>query len=177
MQKKNQFCILLHNNELHIDVSLCRESRISHCCTYPKINSVWLHILVYCTTPFKVWFFFSLLTVSIWLSDLCIIHRSGFFVLCAVHNKFNCTSWLLSLILPFPLSHKSNVYSTSPYSPSHTLLLSNNVTLLRATRGCLRVPLRFHQFKTLTVAGLTYHYALTLWTSHILINWIIAIHG
>lgn len=28
-----------------------------------------------------------------------------------------------------------------------------------------------------TVAGLTYHYALTLRTSHILINWIIAIHG
>lgn len=86
----------------------------------------------------------------------CIIHTSVFFPPFIVRLTTNsivhvdCFHWFLHSLL----SHKSNMYSTSPRSPSYTLLLSNNVTLFsRGTRGYPRGPLGFDQFKILTVAG------------------------
>ena len=89
--------------------------------------------LVYSTSPFRLWFLFSLLTVSILLPDHCIIHRSAFssFVRFPI-QLYTVIAFIDSHIPPPPPSHKSNAYSTSPYSPSHTLVLSNNVTLFFA---------------------------------------------
>lgn len=152
-------------------MSLCAKSRSSLRCT--KIYSVWLH------APFQLWFFFSLLTVSIWLPDLCIIHRSVFLFSSFVQFTTNsivhgdCFHWFLHS--PCPPSPTSIPHHLIPlHTPYCSLIMWPFCEKQEVTHA---FPLGFDQFEILTVAGLTYHYALTLWTSHILINWIIAIHG
>lgn len=79
---------------------------------------------------------------------------------------------MLLLILTFLLYPQ--VQRALPSSPLHSSLLSNNVTptphLPLVLQGCPCGLLGLDQFKAFTVTGLTYHYALNLWMSHMIIN-------
>lgn len=153
---------------LQTDAYVCFYSCQMRPLNFTVLTSASVNLSALCTI-----FFLSPLTGSIWFPDPCVIPLSSF-----VRSRTNsivhgdCFHWFFHC----PPSHKSNKYCVLPYSPSYTRLLPNNVTLLRGTRGYPRAPVGIWPIWD-TVAGLTYHYALTLRTSHILINWIIAIHG
>lgn len=75
--------------------------------------------LVYSTSPFRLWFLFSLLTVSILLPDHCIIHRSAFssFVRFPI-QLYMVIAFIDSHILP-PVPQVQRVFHTTLFPFTH----------------------------------------------------------
>lgn len=125
-------------------------------------------------------FFLSPLTGSIWFTILppsTYLPPSLFHPLCVQEQiqLYMVIAFIDSSIAPHPTSPTCIVRYLIPlHTPDCSLIMWPFCEEQEVTHV---LQLGFDQFEILTVAGLTYHYALTLRTSHILINWIIAIHG